>query len=106
MSFELLLSPEKYKEALINVTSTPDGLKLIGHLIAEDIDCASGFQGNSRDVYNKGKSEHSLKLLEDIRIFAFDKFLELMQVDNSIRVSSEEKAKKKEKERKEEEDDD
>lgn len=104
MKLDLTLSGKELEKVIKSVAATPDGLKFIGHLISSDISKADVFQGNSRDVYNKGCSEHSLQLSEDLQIYAFEKFLELLKMDKSKREEELAEFKKKQKEEKENED--
>lgn len=100
MRFDLLLSEKEFEQVFHNVVLTEDGLKLIGHLITRSLASNAGFLGNSRDAYNKGRSEIGFELLEAMQLYSFDRLLELFKMDNAERIAEMEKVKKKRKEQK------
>lgn len=95
MNIELRLDEESFKKALLSVASTEEGLKFIGHLIARNVGFGGSFQGNSRDVYNKGRVDSGYELLDALKEYGFDKFLELMKLEKAEKDKRENKNKKR-----------
>lgn len=98
------MSEEDFKRAIKNVASTPEGLRFIGHIIARSVGFAEAFNGNSKDAYNKGRSESGFELLEALRIYDFDSYIALLKAEKTERENYVNK-KNKNKKRKDENDD-
>lgn len=77
----LILNEEELKFAIHNVANTEDGFKLLGHLISESGAMNKGYQGNARDGYIKGRADFGIELIEYMKLYAFDKFAELLKID-------------------------
>lgn len=97
MKIDLLLSEKDFIAVFNSVAKTEDGLKLIGHLITRSLMSNTAFLGNSRDAYNKGRSEIGFELLEALQFYSFENLLELFKMDKNERFKDGVKAKKKRK---------
>ena len=75
----LLLNDEQLETVVNNVAKTKDGLKLLGHILASTRVFAAGFNGNSRDIYNKGRADFGLEIRSLLMQYAFDEYVELMK---------------------------
>ena len=80
---DLLLTDEELELVINNVANDApkkgDGLKLLGHILSMSRVFSTGFNGNSRDIYNKGRADFGLEIREIIMQHAFDKYVELLK---------------------------
>lgn len=97
MKIDLLLEEKEFAQVFNSVVLSENGLKLIGHLISRSLSSNDSFLGNSRDAYNKGRSEIGFELVEALQVYSFDRLLELFRMDNHERLKELEKINKKRK---------
>lgn len=75
----LLLTDEQLELVVSNIARTEDGKKLFGHLLESSRVFAKGFNGNSRDIYNKGRSDFGLEIRELLMQYALDEYFEILR---------------------------
>lgn len=88
--FENLILDEADLETVVNnVTSNPDGFKLLGHLLGKAMLSDTGFNGNSRDIYNKGRRDFVITEIQlPVIQYALEKYIELLREEKKKDDSS------------------
>ena len=90
---ELNLTDEQLEQAVFNIAQTEDGQNLIGYLIARSNAFTTGYLGNSRDVYNKGRADVGLEIIELMELYATEQWLLMQKKDIEKRKKELEKEK-------------
>ena len=74
-----LLSDEKLELVIQNIAVTKDGKKFFEHILASSGMFNIGFNGNSRDIYNKGRSDFGLEIRDLLMQYAMNDYIEIIK---------------------------
>lgn len=83
---DLYLNDSQLETAITQVTSTEEGKLFLGHLISMSNAFSIGCNGNSKDIYLKGKADFGREIIELIKLYDIDAWfwLERKDIDKKI----------------------
>jgi len=93
MNFQRL-SEDKLKLVINNILNTKDGRELFSHLLANSGMFQTGINGNSKDVYIKGRADFGLEIRDLIMENDFNSYIKMLQeTEEALRQENKKKRK-------------